>query len=151
MKQTPQEQKIRERMAALSQDGFMGSDVRGLNEVIDEDRSALERMGLTTEQMADALEDVLRLAMPNFGRQVELNHLRATYEEAMGRIPCPWGGHGLYAKGQVELVDTRTGRRVWFTPLSIHLIRAHGFFEGRGSRYRLEPAQLAQMLGLVEG
>jgi hypothetical protein len=29
-----------------------------------------------------------------------------------------------------------------YTPLDAHLIAAHGFFEGKGSPYRIEPADL---------
>jgi hypothetical protein len=36
----------------------------------------------------------------------------------------------------------------WLTPLSLQPVGKHGFFEGRGSRRRLEPAQLAQLLEL---
>jgi hypothetical protein len=35
---------------------------------------------------------------------------------------------------------------VQWSDLSIHLIGAHGFFEGRGSFFRLEPAELVAIL-----
>ncbi|NQT54365.1 hypothetical protein HQ576_20070, partial [bacterium] len=49
-------------------------------------------------------------------------------------------------KGDVELT-TPDGATLRFTALSIHLIRAHGFYQGRGAPYRLEPTQLAELLG----
>ena len=150
MKESPQEHKVRERMAALSRDGFMGPDSRAIAEVIEADRSELEAMGLTAAQVADRLELVLHKATDNLGRTVmAMEHLEVSCHEAMGRIPCPWGGCGLFAKGEIEALDRRTGARSLFTPLSIHLIRVHGFFEGKGARYRLEPRQVAQMLDLL--
>ena len=59
--------------------------------------------------------------------------------EVRGRIPCPFGGCGAFPKGEAELVDTKTGRRMRFTPLSVHMVREHGFYGGQGSRYRLDP------------
>jgi len=83
------------------------------------------------------------------GRPVRIGeHLTAVHREAMGRIPSPWPGEGVFPKGDVELTDRRTGRVLRFTPLSIRLIATHGFYEGRGSRYRLEPAELADALGI---
>ena len=69
---------------------------------------------------------------------------------ALGRIPSPWPGEGVFPKGEVELSDRRSGHTVRYTPLSVHLIEAHGFYEGRGSRYRLEPSEICRMLGLGE-
>ena len=41
-----------------------------------------------------------------------------------------------------------TGRAMMWTDLGIHLIQKHGFFQGKGSPYRLEPLELAAFLGL---
>jgi hypothetical protein len=49
MKQTPANKKVVDRMAAgvLSREGFLGSDPRGLAEIIDADRAELvEMLGL---------------------------------------------------------------------------------------------------------
>ena len=50
----------------------------------------------------------------------------------------------------VEGVSLRieSGKTLTFTGLQIHLVEAHGFYEGRGSRYRLDPARLKEVLEL---
>jgi hypothetical protein len=78
-----------------------------------------------------------------------LDHLTATWHEGMGRIPSPWPGDGVFPKGELELTDNRSGRSIRITPLSIHLIAAHGFYQGWGAPYRLEPADLAAMFDLA--
>ena len=91
-----------------------------------------------------------RAASAGLGAPVHLpgGNLVAEYHEAMGYIASPWPDGRTFPKGEVVVADTATGERVVFTPLSVHLVRRHGFFQGRGSPYRLEPAKLARVLGL---
>jgi hypothetical protein len=42
----------------------------------------------------------------------------------------------------VEAVNLKTGKRLRFTVLGWHLIQAHGFFQGKGSPFRIEPVDL---------
>jgi len=151
MKRTPEDQRIVERMApgALCAEGFLGVDGRSLGDILADDAREVESMGLTHEQIAATLEDILCAAQEALGNPVSVGeHLSAVCSDAMGPIPCPWGGCGLFAKGEVHLTDTAGGRTLCFTPLSVHLIRRHGFYQGRGGRYRLEPSELAHLLGL---
>ncbi len=153
MKQSPFDRRVTERMApgVLCRDGFLGSDRRPLGEIIDADASAVERLGTSHERIAARLAEILDAAMVAFGTPVRVGEaLTAVHHEAMGRIPSPWPEGRRFAKGEVELTDTRTGRTVRFTPLSVHLVAAHGFYQGRGSPYRLDPAGLCEMLALGE-
>jgi hypothetical protein len=43
-------------------------------------------------------------------------------------------------------VNKKLDKKVFFTDLQIHLIEKHGFYQGKGSSYRLEPAELAEIL-----
>ena len=154
MKQSPSERRILENMAAgvLSRDGFLGSDGRPVAEILDADNAAVTELGVTHEDIARRLEQILRTATDALGRPVSVGPGQtAVYREAMGRIPCPWGGCGVVPKGEVELTDERDRHVLRFTPLSVHLIRAHGFYQGRGSRYRLSPRDLVQRLDMRGG
>ena len=149
MKQTPDQARILARMApgVLCREGFLGTDTRPLPEILDADNAAVDRLGTTHEALADALGDVLDKAKAGLGREVRVGgQLLAVWHEAMGRIPSPWPGAGTFPKGEVELTDTATGETLRVTPLSVHLIRRHGFYQGRGCRYRLDPAQLRRIL-----
>jgi len=152
MKRTPQDEKVIGRMApgVLSRGGFLGDDRRSLAEILAADRAAVEALGLTHARIADALDAACRAAMSALGAPVHLpgTNRVAEYHEAMGRIASPWPDGRTFAKGEIVLADPASGESVVFTPLSVHLIRAHGFYQGRGSCYRLEPAKLARVLGL---
>ena len=152
MKRTEQERMILERMApgVLCAEGFLGDDHRELSEIIAADAATVESLGLTHEQIAAKLAAALEAAIADLGRPVELlDHLTAAWHEGMGRIPSPWPGDGVFPKGELELTDHRSGKTIRITPLSIHLIAAHGFYQGRGAPYRLEPAELAAMFDLA--
>ena len=145
MKQTPQERILVGRMApgVLCREGFLGPDARPLGEILDTDNSTVVGLDLTHERIAARLGAVLRRAVAALGTPVSVGEgLTAVHHEAMGRIPCPWGRCGTFAKGEVELADDLTGRTLRFTALSVHQIAEHGFYQGRGSRYRLDPAEL---------
>ncbi len=151
MKHLPRERRIVERMApgVLCLEGFLGTDPRSLSEIIETDRRTLEKLGLDCPLLARRLEQIHEVAVANLERPVLVGpELEAAHLSAMGRIPCPWGGCGLWPKGDVVLTDRRTGRSYRFTALSIHLIGQHDFFQGRGHRYRIEPDEIARVLGL---
>lgn len=151
MKQSPEEYNVTERMRAgvSSRDGFLGGDQRPLSEILATDLAAVEAMGVSHVEIAVALEAVVAHAMAAYGARVTIaGHLTAVYHEAMGRIRCPFGD-GLYAKGDVELTDTRTAVTVHVPPLAVHMIELHGFYQGRGSRYRVDPATLCKMLDIA--
>ena len=128
MKKNAQSMDILKKMApgALSRAGFLGHDPRPLEEILEADRAAAAGLGTTHEAIAAG------------------DGLTAFHREALGRISCPFGECGSFHKGQVEATDARTGEKLVFTPLSIHLIAAHGFYQGRGSPYRIEPATVVR-------
>jgi hypothetical protein len=150
MKRSPDLARVVERMApgVLCRDGFLGTDPRPLEEVLDADRSAVAALGTSHEALAARLQAVYDQARAALGRPVEIRPgLTAVFHEVMGRIPSPWPGDGVFPKGDVELTGAASAAPLRFTALSIALIRAHGFYQGAGSPYRLDPARLAAVLG----
>jgi hypothetical protein len=65
-----------------------------------------------------------------------------------GVLPCPWEGDGVYGKTNTFVRNARTGEQLAWTDLTLHMIREHGFYQGRGSRWRVEPAAAKRVLGL---
>jgi hypothetical protein len=154
MKLTPSEERIVERMApgVLCAEGFLGADGRSLGDILAADGRTVESLGLTHERIAAGLDEVMQASLAGFGNPVPVGEgLSAVASDAMGPIACPWGGCGVFAKGEIELTDTNSGKSVRLTPLSVHLIRRHGFYQGKGARYRLEPDELAGMMDIPTG
>lgn len=152
MKPSPEEARITGLMqpGVLCRDGFLGDDPRPLGEIIDSDRGALESLGVTQERLAARMAEVYSAAEAATGAAVKIGqHLTALHHEAMGLMPSPFPGEGMFRKGEVEVTDSRNGVKMVMTALSIHMIAAHGFFQGRGLRYRAEPGLLCDMFDLA--
>ena len=151
MKSTQEEKALAERLRAsrFSGEGFLGTDSRSLDEIVAEDRRALERLGLARKQLLAVLRDTFEQARAALGAEIEpLPGVTAVAHEAMGRIPSPFRGDGVFEKGDVEVTDRATGAKLVITRLGLALIEKHGFFQGRGSRYRLDPQQVAEVFKL---
>ncbi len=151
MKLSPTLARVQARMArgVLARDGFLGADTRNLADIVAADAETLAHLDVRAEDLGRALERLTEAALAALGGP---SAVAGRYEvravEVMGRIPCPFGGCGLFPKAEVRGRRLDTGQELLWTPLGVHLIRAHGFFQGRGSPYRLEPKRLAEFLGL---
>jgi hypothetical protein len=67
-----------------------------------------------------------------------------------GMQECPWGcGYPPGASYDFLLLNRKTGAFVTGPGMITHLIREHHFCEGRESPYRVDPIQLARVLGLA--
>ena len=150
MRLPPDLARVQERMArgVLARDGFLGTDTRTLADILAEDAEALARLGVRADEVGAALERLTEADLAALGGPVTVDGRYAVRSvEAMGRIPCPFGTCGLFPKAEVHGRRLDTGQALVWTPLGAHLVRAHGFFQGRGSPYRLEPGMLVEFLG----
>ena len=151
MKESPSDKELRERLgpSKFSGEGFLGNDTRPVIEIISTDLALLERTGITAEQIADFFTEIYNKAVKGFGAEVEvLPGVYGKYNESMGKIPSPFTGEGVFRKGEVVIKNNRSGDKMILTPLSIHLIKVHSFFQGKGSRYRIEPEKAAALVKL---
>lgn len=153
MKESPSDKELRERLgpSKFSGEGFLGNDTRPVIEIISSDLAILETSGITAEQIAELLTEIYDKAVKGFGAEVEvLPGIEAIYNESMGKIPSPFTGEGVFRKGEVVIKNKITGDKMILTPLSIHLIKEHSFFQGKGSRYRIEPEKAAALFELKQ-
>lgn len=149
MKTSPATDRIIKRMkpGALTRDGFLGNDDRPLHEIIDADDEAVTRLGLTHAGIANRLEYLAEIGRKGYGTPMSyMKTYQITVEEVKGRIACPWGRCGTFPKGTIKIRNLNSDIEVQTTPLGIHMIRCHGFYQGRGAPYRLEPDVLRYTL-----
>jgi hypothetical protein len=150
VKQSPVLDAVEAEMRRIGMGTFLGSDHRKLIEILNQDQGEVNALGLTHEAIAERLEAITQAAKTSLGETILVEErYEVQAEEARGRIPCPWRHPGgLFPKGQIELEDRKTGETLIWTDLSVHLIRQHGFYQGKGSPYRLEPEKLKRVLQL---
>ena len=154
MKHNPADQPIRDRLeaGALSIEGFLGTDDRPLADIIAADTGTVEAEGLTVEVLGDFLEKLHVTADGGWESRVPMydGKISVRSDETLGQTPCPFACGGQCHKAIITVKDADGEDLLKFTPLDAHLISAHGFFEGLGSAYRIDPKELIELYCLCE-
>jgi len=149
MKKTPQMKKLEEmlRSSKFSAGGFMGTDRRSLYEIIDSDAADIEKLGQTRENIADRMMQLSTRAETGMGSWVKADeYLRVRISDTRGQIPCPWA-HGFKCSKAITTAErVNTNIAIQWSYMNIHLIKEHGFFEGKGATFRLEPKELVKII-----
>ena len=149
MKQSVELAKAQERMApgVITRDGFLGTDTRSLVDILISDDAELQRLGVTHQGIARRMIDLRDAGMRGLGEYIDVGvSMEVRVESVRGKLPCPFGDPGVFPKTNVSVLNKRLGRELLFTDLLIHLILAHGFYEGRGNPFRLEPRDIVEVL-----
>lgn len=149
MKATPQELKIMARMkpGVITLNGFLGDDRRNLSDIIHEDAILLDRIGKTAQDVASRMDYFTKQSWEAVGEEVVIDGIYVVSTDVVrGKLPCPFGHPGVFRKAITTLHNKENGISVRWTSLSIHLIQTHGFFEGQGSPFRLDPLELCKAI-----
>ena len=148
MKQTPQEKRILKNFAigAIAKNGFIGDDTRHLHDIISDDKKTLTSLGLSCEDAADILHFYLEEGKKGLDGEIDFGSISVQTRWDRGMIPCPFGERGLHPKIVTTVTDKITRKKIRYSKLSIHLIRQHGFFGGKGSVFRIEPEDCIELI-----
>lgn len=149
MKQSPnmRDLEFMLRSSRIVAGGFLGTDSRPLEEIVEADLVSLAHLGYTVAQVADRMQELTALAIPQLGNPVAVgDNLTVISQDYMGRIICPWPHPMRLAKRLTTARRADTDQSVRWTDLNIHMIAEHGFFEGKGSPYRIEPRKLVHLI-----
>jgi hypothetical protein len=151
MKQTPKEIKSLENFepGKISKDGFLGKDRRHLHDIIRADQLSLSRLNVTTEQIAARLQYFIDKGKCAFETEIEFGEFSVRVKWSRGMLPCPFGEQGLHHKIVATVYNKSLREEIEYSQLSVHLIRAHGFFEGEESAFRLNPEELIKVLNIT--
>ncbi|HOX91392.1 MAG TPA: hypothetical protein PLC54_00615 [Spirochaetales bacterium] len=133
----------RMRPGHITAQGFLGSDSRSLADIIEADAESMRRLDIDADKAADFLEHLRDLGQKGLGEPTGVNgRWIVSTGDARGMLPCPWND-GLFHKNSVSVHDQLSGVRLVYSDLSIHLLREHGFCQGAGSPFRLDPMDIA--------
>ncbi len=127
--------------------GFMGDDPRSVTEVIDTDAGEMSRLGVTARDVAARMEEITEKAAGALGTWVDVAPgCEAQVSDTRGSNPCPWRHRGRYFKRVTTVRRKGSSETLRWSDLNTHMIGVHGFFEGKGSMFRVEPAEVVRML-----
>lgn len=153
MKKTPEDKFLETnlRPSKFSGEGFLGDDQRSVDEIIASDLRRLEEIGRTVDELVVLLTDAYNRTRAGLGDEVELfPGVVGKFYGSMGRIPSPFRGDGVFEKGEAVITDKAGKKAIIITKLGLNLIEKHHFFQGVGSRYRIDPLTVFQMLSAEE-
>jgi len=135
------------RSSQLVAGGFLGHDTRPIEEIIEADAAALEHLGVSPADLAGRMKDLAARARAGLGSFVPVDAtLQVACDDNRGLLICPGGDGTRHNKTVTTARRTDTGKTVRWSDLSAHLIGCHGFFQGRGSPFRIEPADLVEVI-----
>jgi hypothetical protein len=149
MKRPPEMQRLEEilRSSKIVAGGFLGDDHRPLEEVIESDKAELAATGYSARDISERMRHIESVAAPGLGSWVKIDDkVEASVTDTRGRIPCPWPHPGSFSKAVVTARNTKNGKVIQWSDLSCHMIEKHGFFEGRGAAFRLEPKEVVDTI-----
>jgi len=149
MKQTPQMQKIQENMrpGVITLEGFLGKDDRNLVDILIDDDAHVKRLGYTHKAIALKMVEMRDKGKLGLGDFITVEpHFEIKVDSVRGKLPCPFGDPGVFPKVNTTVRNLSLKKEITFTDLHIHFVLVHGFYEGIGSAFRLEPAELAAIL-----
>jgi hypothetical protein len=149
MKQTVQMRMIQEKMkpGVITRDGFLGAEKRNLIDILIEDDETVKRMNLTHKIIANRMIELRDAGMQGLGDFISVEpHFEVRVDSVRGKLPCPFGDPGIFPKTNITVQNLKKNREILYTDLNIHLIYSHGFYEGRGSPFRLDPKDLVEIL-----
>lgn len=149
MKQTVQMDTIQHAMqpGVLTLEGFLGADTRKLVDILINDDAEVKRLGLSHQQIAMKMIEFRDAGMKGLGEFISVPpHFEVRTESVRGKIPCPFGDPGIFPKSNTTVRNLKLNKEVTFTELNIHMIYAHGFYEGHGSNFRINPHEIVELL-----
>lgn len=127
----------------LRRGNYLKGDDRPLRRILDDDATEVIRLGLNMEEISSRMKRLYKEGQCGLGDPITIeNTYRVTVREDRGILACPFRDHFPAPKAMVEAVNIKTGKILRFTVLGWHMIQAHGFFQGKGSPFRIEPADL---------
>ena len=151
MKQTPQEKTLYDNFkpGKITKEGFLGDDTRHIHDIIEEDLHTLARLEVTQEQIADRLQYFIEEGKKGLETPVDLGDFTTQVIWRRGMLPSPFGDpKRLYHKIVATVFNKKLNKELTYTQLNVHMIRDHGFFEGKGSVFRLEPEDVVEILDI---
>ena len=149
MKLGPEEKRIMDKMqpGILTVDGFLGNDNRNLHDIIQEDAEKVEALGYTAEDIGKRMQYLTERSKEAYEEPILIDQKYLVQQDIWrGKVVRPFPHNGLYVKADIHLKNIENGIEISWTPLNIHFIEEHGFFEGKGSKHRLDPETLIKAI-----
>jgi hypothetical protein len=138
------------RPGALSGKGFLGKDERLLDVLVEDNRYVVDKLGLTHQELARHLHVLGALAGKHAAaKPVEIAYhgrkLRIRAIVSKGFQDSPFKD-GTKTNCNATVENLGNGKRLGYSLLVPYMIERYGFYEGKGTPYRVEPRKVLDVL-----
>ncbi len=138
------------RPMSMSEEGLLGMG-ESLTEVLADDNDTVLGMGLTHQELADFIHTFDKApgemigSLPEYAT-VEYNGQRFAHAVTQWRgIQESPFGDGTSTSRDHRVINLETGAEIRYSGLLPEMIHRYGFYEGKGTDYRLEPQRVAEV------
>jgi len=148
MKQTVEMDKVQHNMrpGIITLRGLLGEDHRNLVDILIEDDGEVKRLGTSHEAIATRMQELRDAGVHGLGESITVEgRYEVRVDSVRGVLPCPFED-AVVQKTFIQVHNQELDRAITYTDLHIHMIREHGFYEGKGSAFRLAPHDLVAIL-----
>ena len=122
-----------------------------LIDILQEDDAEVKRRNLTHERIAERMSEFREAGKRGLGEFISVPpHFEVRVDSVRGKLPCPFKHPGLLRKTNIIVRNLQNDREITYTDMHIHMIGEHGFYEGRGSNFRLEVKDLVEILEISQ-
>ncbi len=123
---------------------YLKGDERPLGRILDDDAAVVTRLELDLEEIGNRMQRFYEIGRKEMGLPTVVDDdFEVIVREDRGILACPFGDHFASPKAMVEVKNLKTGITLKYSVLAMHLIHRHGFFQGIGSPWRIDPEELA--------
>src|SRR5207302_760825 len=141
---------------AASSAGFLGKDEKLLDVLAADNRFVVDERGLTHQELArhlHALGAVWRWQVAHKQEKEPFLYHGRKYRvhgtTTRGIQPSPFDDD-TQSGSNVTVTNLDNGKELWYGLLVPYMVERYGFYEGHGTRYRVEPRAVLEVFDFVE-
>jgi hypothetical protein len=137
-----------------SRKGFLGEDERLLDILAGDNAFVVDKLGLTHQELARHLQLLGAVAAKHANSKpvVILYHgkrFRLHAQCSFGYQESPFKD-GTKTNCDVTVENLGTGKKIGYSLLVPFMIERYGFYEGKGTPYRVEPSKVLEVLDFIK-
>jgi hypothetical protein len=142
-----------------SKAGFLGLDEKLLDVLATDNAYVVDQLGLTHQELARHLRALVVLGKRTVPRDWKGKGGEFEYNGRRFQIQLhgPYGGSqpspfydGTYASWDVTAWNLDNGKKLWWSPLVPDMIERYGFYEGKGTHYRVDPRDILELCDFIQ-
>jgi hypothetical protein len=139
------------RPGAYANKGFIGPDERLLDVLAADNKYVVEQLRLTHQDLAKHLRAIGEAAGKTGGEFVYRGRkLKANLQVSRWWQASPFKD-GTQTNSYVSVQDAHRGLKLEYSLLLCDLVERYGFYEGKGTPYRLDPRKIVEFFDLEQG